>query len=72
MFNLLVHSVQYKGRLTKISILEGFLKKNSLWASRLWVGRRKDLILSYATKNNKKKKSSCINGLKKIEIYKYV
>ena len=29
LFNPLVHSVQYKGRLTKILILEGILKKNS-------------------------------------------
>ena len=29
LFNPLVHSVQYKGRLTKILILEGILKKIS-------------------------------------------
>ena len=28
-FNPLVHSVQYKGRLTKILILEGILKKKN-------------------------------------------
>ena len=36
-------------------------QKNFLWASRLWVGRRKDLILSYVTKN-KEIKTSCSNG----------
>ena len=30
-------------------------KKNFLWASRLWVGRRKEPILGYVPKNNEKK-----------------
>ena len=48
-FNPLVHSVHYIGRLIKILILEEILKK-FLWASRLWVGRRKDPVLSYVMK----------------------
>ena len=32
-------------------------QKNFLWASRLWVGRQKELILSYVAKNDEKKKS---------------
>ena len=53
--NPLVHSVHYKERLTKILILGGILKKNFLLVSQLWVGRRKDLILSYVTKTTKKR-----------------
>ena len=30
--------------------------KNFLWASRLWVGRRKEPILGYVPKNDEKKK----------------
>ena len=42
---------------TEISILflEGIIKKNFLWASRLWVGRRKEPILGYVPKNDEKK-----------------
>ena len=36
--------------------------KNFLWASRLWVGRRKDPILSYITKNDEKNNPGT-NGL---------
>ena len=32
-------------------------QKNFLWASRLWVGRRKELILGYVPKNDEKKNS---------------
>ena len=47
-------------RIAKISILklEGISSKNFLWASRLWVGRRKEPILGYVSKNYKKKKNS--------------
>ena len=31
-------------------------QKNFLWASRLWVGRRKDPILGYVAKNYEKEK----------------
>ena len=30
-------------------------QKNFLWASRLWVGRQKDPMLSYVAKNDEKK-----------------
>ena len=45
-------------RIAKISIFkyEGIIKKKILWASRLWVGRRKEPILDYVQKNDKKKK----------------
>ena len=45
--------------ITEISILfwEGIIKKNFLWASRLWVGRRKEPILGYVPKNYEKKNS---------------
>ena len=32
-------------------------QKNFLWASRLWVGRRKEPILGYVPKNDEKKNS---------------
>ena len=35
-------------------------RKNFLWATRLWVGRRKKPILGYVPKNAEKKKYSCI------------
>ena len=49
-------------RLTKILILiwEGILEKISY--ERLWVGRRKEPILSYVTKNDEKKNPGT-NGL---------
>ena len=60
-----MHSVLYKGRLTKILILEGILKKISyercVYES---VDEKILIILNYVTKNNEKK-TSCINGLKK-------
>ena len=34
-------------------------QKNFLWASRLWVGRRKEPILGYVPKNDEKKNSGC-------------
>ena len=37
-------------------------QKNFLWASRLWVGRQKEPILSYVTKNDEKKNPGT-NGL---------
>ena len=43
-------------RLAKILILilEGIIKKNFLWASRLWVSRREEPILGYVPKNCEK------------------
>ena len=38
-------------------------QKNFQWVSRLWVGRRKEPILSYATKNDEKKNPGT-NGLR--------
>ena len=38
-------------------------KKNFLWASQLWVGRRKEPILGYVPKNNENENSGS-NGLK--------
>ena len=48
--------VSYMRRSAKILILnkEGIIDKNFLWASRLWVGRRKEPILGYVPKNDKK------------------
>ena len=37
--------------------------KKILWASRLWVGRRKEPILAYVPKNYEKKKNSGCKGL---------
>ena len=71
LLNPLVHSVFYKGRLFNFNFGRD-PQKNFLWASRLWVGRRKYLILSYVTKKKNEKKTSFSNGLKKIEIYKFV
>ena len=55
-FNPLLPSVPNIGRLTKIliSIKEGIIKKNFLWASRLWVGRRLEPILGNVPKNDEK------------------
>ena len=50
-FKYLYH-IKYHGL-----ILEGTIKKNFLWASRLWVGRRKEPILGYVPKNDEKKNS---------------
>ena len=50
----LVLSVHYKGGLTKILIMEVIIKKNP-WASRLWVGRRKDLFKAILRKTTKKR-----------------
>ena len=49
---------------TEISIpfKEGIIKKNFLWATRLWVGRRKEPILGYVPKNDEKK-NSVLKGL---------
>ena len=44
--------------------LRRYPQKNFLCTSRLWVGRRKETILSYVTKNNEKKNLGK-NGLKK-------
>ena len=46
-------------RLAKILILiyEGIIKKNFLWTSPLWVGRRKEPILGYVPKNYEKMNS---------------
>ena len=46
-------------------------QKNFLWASRLWVGRRKEPILGYVPKNYEKENSGS-KGLRKIKIYKFV
>ena len=53
--NPLVPSVLNIEPLAKILIQKVILKKKFLWASRLWVGRRKEPILSYVTKNGEKK-----------------
>ena len=45
--------------------------KNFLWASRLWVGRRKKPILGFVPKNYEKKNSGS-KGLKITKIYKFV
>ena len=45
-----------------ILILRRDHKKNFLWASRLWVGRRKEPILGYVPKNYERKNSGS-NGL---------
>ena len=37
--------------------MKGSSKKKILWASRLWVGRRKEPILGYVPKNDEKKNS---------------
>ena len=37
------------------NLKEGIHKKNFLWSSRLWVGRRKEPILGYVPKNDEKK-----------------
>ena len=50
--------VSYMRRSAKILILIKELRdhrKNILWASRLWVGRRKEPILGYVPKNDEKK-----------------
>ena len=54
--NPLLPSAHKSARIGKRLILEleGIIKKNFLWASRLWVGRRKELILGYVSKNYKK------------------
>ena len=44
--------------------------KNFLWASRLWVGRRKEPILGYVLKNDKKKKNLVHKGLTQTRIDK--
>ena len=64
-FNPLVPSVLNIGLLAKIliSIWEGILKKKILWASHLWVGRRKEPNISHATKNDEKKKIQAQMGL---------
>ena len=51
------------------SILRRDHQKNFLWASRLWVGRRKEPILGYVPKNDEKK-NVVHKGLKKMKISK--
>ena len=52
--------VSYMQRSAKILILNKVgIRKNFLWGSRLWVGRRKEPILGYVQKNDEKK-NSCI------------
>ena len=41
-----------------ISILRRDHQNNFLWASRLWVGSRKEPILGYVPKNDEKKKNN--------------
>ena len=36
-------------------------QKKFLWASRLWVGRRKEPILDYVPKHDKKKKKNSVS-----------
>ena len=56
LFNPLPPSVPIWHHLAKLSILilEGIIKKNFLWTSQLWVGRRKEPILGYVPKNDEK------------------
>ena len=58
-----MHSVQYKGRLIKILILERILKKNS-YERRVYesVDEKIILILSNVTKNNEKKRLHALMG----------
>ena len=62
--NPLLAIAHKSARIGKISILklEGIIKK-ILWASRLWVGRRKKPILGYVSKNYKKNNNSGTKGL---------
>ena len=46
-------------------------QKNFLWASRLWVVRRKDPFLGYVRKNYVKK-NSCSKGLTERRVYESV
>ena len=57
--NPFVPSVLNRVRLTKIYNfnLRRDLQKNFLWASHLWVGRWKEPLLSYVTRNDEKKES---------------
>ena len=70
-FNPLLPRVLNIGRLTKISISikEGIIKKNFLWASRLWVGRRLEPILGYVPKNDETN-NLVHKGLKKMKFIK--
>ena len=63
-FNPLLPSAHKSAEIAKISILKlkGTIKK-FLWASRLWVGRWKEPILGYDSKNYEKKNSGS-KGLK--------
>ena len=72
-FNPLLPIAYKSARIDKISILklEGIIKKNFLWASRLWVGRGKKLISGYVSKNYEKKNSGT-KGFKKMKIYKFL
>ena len=61
LLNTLVHCVHYKGRLTKILILEGILKKNSY--QRRGYESVDEKILYH---EKQRKKTSCSNGLTSI------
>ena len=56
-FNPLAPSAHKSARIAKISIpkIRRDHKKNYLWASRLWVGRRKEPILGYVPKTTIKR-----------------
>ena len=57
LFNPLVPGVHKSVRIDQITILrlEGIIKKKFLWASQLWVGRRKESILGYVPENDEKR-----------------
>ena len=73
-----MHSVHYIGRLTKILILilEGIIKKKKKkkksYERRDYESVDEKILsqLSYVTKNNEKK-TSCSDGLKKSEFFKF-
>ena len=54
-FNLLTPRRTLVFPFTEIYILRRDHQKNFLWASRLWVGRRKEAFLGYVPKNDEKK-----------------
>ena len=70
-----MHSVHYIGRMTKILILEGIIKKKKKKKSyerRDYESVDEKILsqLSYVTKKQRKK-TSCSDGLKKSEFFKF-
>ena len=66
-----MHSVQYKGRLTKILILilEGILKKTS-YKRHVYESVDEKILYLKLCDEKQKKNTSCINGLKKLKFIK--